>query len=70
MSDAYGIYRWTCGECGEVFEASGVVGEDKMRRWRREHKEEHRREVLSPEERLAEDHAEAVAFARWVELRA
>jgi hypothetical protein len=47
----YGMNKWTCGECGESFEASGVVGDLKVERWRRDHKEEHRVEKLSDEER-------------------
>lgn len=52
----YGTYRWTCGECGETFEASNsCVADFQLMRWRTEHKEEHRRERLTPEQRRAED---------------
>lgn len=44
-------YRWTCGECGDTFEATGVVGDLKIMRWRAEHKEEHRYEKMSSAER-------------------
>lgn len=47
----YGNSKWTCGECGEIFESDGVVGDMRVMRWRSEHKEEHRVEKMSPEER-------------------
>jgi hypothetical protein len=49
MSD----YAWTCGKCGDRFEADGVVGDIIVMRWRREHLEEHRVAEMTPEERWA-----------------
>jgi hypothetical protein len=46
----YGSCKWTCGECGESYEASGVVGDLQVDSWAREHRERHRIEKLSPEE--------------------
>lgn len=39
----YSTCRWTCGECGESYQADGVVGDLKVDRWAREHREMHRR---------------------------
>jgi cytosine/adenosine deaminase-related metal-dependent hydrolase len=47
-------HAWTCGECGERFETSDPDGDFRLMRWRREHKEEHRRALLTPEELAAE----------------
>lgn len=58
--DGYGTSSWTCGECGEVFAADGVVGDLRVMRWRREHKEEHRIANMTDEER-AEHYAQHAA---------
>ncbi len=73
MSDDYGAYgnhKWTCGECGESYEASGVVGDSKVDRWRARHKEEHRVEKMTPDERLEHYHLKDAAFAFHLEMRA
>jgi hypothetical protein len=46
----YGICRWTCGECGDTYEHDGIVGDLKVDRWAREHKEQHRVEKMSLQE--------------------
>jgi hypothetical protein len=33
MSDGYGTCSWTCGQCGETYSASGVVGDLRVASW-------------------------------------
>jgi hypothetical protein len=47
----YGSHKWTCGECGDSYEASGVVGDLQVARWEQEHREWHRVEKLPDAER-------------------
>jgi hypothetical protein len=47
----YGSHKWTCGECGDSYEASGVVADLTVARWEVEHREQHRIEKMTEEER-------------------
>jgi hypothetical protein len=62
--DAYGTCSWTCGRCGETYSASGVVGDSKVDRWAREHREMHRIEDMTPEDRRVYYETFAVGHAR------
>lgn len=65
MSDGV---SWTCGECGETFSAGGAVGDLRVARLRREHKEEHRVAAMTPEERREHFEVEMIAQQRMAEL--
>ena len=60
--------KWTCGECGESYESEGVVGDMRVARWRREHKEEHRVQKMSPEGRKAYHDQKARALVLQMDL--
>lgn len=64
MSDC----KWTCGRCGDIFEASGSVADLQVHRWRREHIEEHRVEDMTEAERQRYWADKAEAWARRVTL--
>ena len=61
---SYGTCRWTCGECGESYEASGVVGELKVDRWARDHREMHRFEKMTAAEQREHLERKLAAFER------
>lgn len=65
MSDGYGTCSWTCGQCGETYSASGVVGDLKVDRWASDHREKHRTEALTPEERNAHYVKKIEELDRW-----
>lgn len=48
--NGYGSCKWTCGECGESYEASGVVADSQVDRWASRHREHHRVEKLPSDE--------------------
>jgi hypothetical protein len=45
--------RWTCGECGDSYEATGSGARFEVGQWTREHKERHRVDKLPEDERQA-----------------
>jgi hypothetical protein len=61
----YGTCTWTCGRCGETYSASGVVGDIKVDRWARDHREEHRVDDMTPEERAEWIRGRMRAVARF-----
>lgn len=61
-------HRWTCGQCGEVFEVTSQFPDSTIGRLRRDHKDEHRLEALTPDERQAELEMRVRAWAAKTEL--
>lgn len=59
----YGVCRWTCGECGDSYEADGVVGDHMVDRWMRDHKEMHRRQKLTREQK---EQAAYIELLMWL----
>lgn len=62
----YGSHKWTCGECGDSYEATGVCGDLQVDRWMREHREMHRVEKMPAEERAK---YEENKMRVWSEMR-